>query len=120
MITLEHGPNFISAAVFGEFTVADYNEFKELASYKIRFEGPIRLLIDLRQMLGYTVDVAWEDLQFTRAHRRDFSRIAILTASEWITWNAWARQLFTNAEVMVFEDEDPARDWLLAPAESAS
>ena len=58
MITLEHGPNFISAAVFGEFTVADYNEFKELASYKIRFEGPIRLLIDLRQMLGYTVDVA--------------------------------------------------------------
>lgn len=118
MITIEHERNLISATVFGEFTLADYKEFEELANYKIKFEGPVNLLIDLRKMLDFTVDVAWEEIKYTRAHRHDFTRIAVLTDSQWMSWSAWMTQFFVDGEIMVFEDEAEARDWLHTPAES--
>lgn len=118
MITIDHSPQRISIAVFGEFTLADYREFEELFDYKVRFEGPVDVFIDLREMARFTVDVALEDIKFSRQHRRDFRRIAVLTDSQWLTWSAWITQLFVEAEVMVFEEEGEARAWLENPAES--
>jgi len=119
MISTEHSDNLVAVTVFGEFTLADYKEFEELVSYKIRFEGPVDLLFDLREMLGFTLDVAWEEIKFSRAHARDFRRIALLTNDQWITWSAWVSQLFVDADVQVFEDEASARAWLEETAEEA-
>lgn len=119
MITIDHSPQTISIAVFGEFTLADYREFEELFNYKSRFEGPVNVLVDLREMANFTLDVAWEDLKFSRQHRHDFHRIAVLTKNQWIGWSAWLTQLFVFAEVRVFEEEGDARMWLDATAESA-
>lgn len=118
MITIDHSPQLISVAVFGEFTLADYKEFEELFDYKVRFEGPVKLFIDLRGMASFTVDLAWEDIKFSREHRHDFRRIAVLTDSQWVTWSAWVTQLFVDADVMVFHDEPAARAWVEAPTES--
>ena len=41
--------------------------------------GRVDLLVDLRDMLGYTVDVVWEDIKFTRSHSHDAGRIALLS-----------------------------------------
>jgi hypothetical protein len=112
MITIEHGPQRISIAVYGEFTLADYREFEENFNYKLRFEGPTDLFIDLREMLSFTFDVAWEEVQFSREHSKDFRRIAVLTDSEWVTWSAWITQFFVEAEVAVFHDEQEALNWL--------
>ncbi|NMG33459.1 STAS/SEC14 domain-containing protein [Azoarcus sp. TTM-91] len=119
MISTEHSDSLVAVSVFGEFTLADYKEFEELVSYKIRFEGPVDLLFDLREMLGFTLDVAWEEIKFSRAHARDFRRIALLTNDQWITWSAWVSQLFVDADVQVFEDEASARAWLEETAEEA-
>src|SRR5690606_24529480 len=119
MITIDHGPRRISIAVFGEFTLADYKEFEELFTYKSRFEGPVNLLVDLRGMASFTLDVAWEDLRFAREHRRDFGRVAVLTTSQWVGWSAWMTQMFVDGEVRVFEDEGEARMWLDETEESA-
>jgi hypothetical protein len=119
MITIEHNHNLISVGVFGEFTLADYKEFEELVDYKVKFEGPLDLLFDLREMVGFTLDVAWEEIKFSRAHAHDFGRIAVLTQDQWVTWSAWITQLFVDAEVVVFDNEADARAWLEEAEESA-
>jgi len=119
MITIDQSEQRISIAVFGEFTLADYKEFEELFTYKSRFEGPVNLLVDLRGMASFTLDVAWEDLRFAREHRRDFGRVAVLTTSQWVGWSAWMTQMFVDGEVRVFEDEGEARMWLDETEESA-
>lgn len=119
MIAIDHKDALISVAVFAEFTLADFKEFEELVNYKVKFEGPVNLLFDLREMAGFTVDVAWEEIRFSRQHAKDFKRIAVLTDDQWLTWSAWVTQWFVDAEVMVFNEEAEARSWLEAEAESA-
>ncbi|MBV2235107.1 MAG: STAS/SEC14 domain-containing protein [Sterolibacterium sp.] len=112
MINTDHRGSLVSVAVFGEFTLADYREFEELVRYKLKFEGPVSLFFDLRQMASFTLDVAWEEIRFSRQHAHDFRRIAVLTGSQWVSWTAWLSQLFVDADVRVFEEEREARAWL--------
>ncbi|HLW04160.1 MAG TPA: STAS/SEC14 domain-containing protein [Azoarcus sp.] len=120
MITIDHGPQRISVAIFGKFTLADYQEFEELFDYKSRFEGPQGILLDLRNMAGFTLDVALEDFKLTREHREVPHRIAVLTESQWITWSALLNQFFVEASVMVFNDEAEALAWLDASSEETT
>lgn len=117
MITISHDENLLSVAVFGEFTLADYKEFEEEVSYKIRFEGKVDVLFDFREMMGFTLDVAWEEVKFAREHAHDFGRVAVLTSDQWLTWSAWISQLFVDAQITVFEQETEARAWLRADAD---
>lgn len=119
MITTDHGPNRVNVAVFGEFTLADYKEFEELVDFKIQFEGVVNLLMDLREMAGFTLDVAWEEIKFSRSHAHDFGRIAVLTSDQWTTWSAWVSQFFVDAVVKVFAEEGDAQAWLDEEVEAA-
>lgn len=119
MITTDHGPKRVNVLVLGEFTLADYKEFEEVVNFKVKFEGVVNLLMDLRQMAGFTVDVALEEIKFSRQHAHDFGRIAVLTTDQWTTWSAWLSQFFVDAEVQVFEDEAEARAWLDEEVEAA-
>ncbi|MES2236700.1 MAG: STAS/SEC14 domain-containing protein [Pseudomonadota bacterium] len=115
MIAIQHADHLVQFAILGEFTLADFKEFEELVLYKVHFTGPVNLLVDVREMLGLTIDVAWEEVRFSRAHTHDFKRIAVLTSSQWVAWSAWLSQLFVEADVRVFEEEAAARDWLAEP-----
>lgn len=112
MIVTDHQPGRVSVTVYGEFSLADYREFEEVINYKVKFEGPVDLYFDLRQMADFTLDVAWEEIKFSRQHAHDFNRIAVVTDSQWVTWSAWLSQVFVDADVEVFSDADEARSWL--------
>jgi hypothetical protein len=112
MITTQHHEHLVEFAVFGEFTLADFKEFEELVLYEIKFAGPVSLLVDLRDMADFTVDVAWEEIRFSQQHAGDFERIAVITNSQWVAWSAWLSQLFVKADLRVFGDEAEARAWL--------
>ncbi len=114
MIIIEHQTNRVDIAVLGDFTLADYREFEQLVNFKVKFEGPVDLYFDLRQMADFTLDVAWEELVFSRSHANDFNRIAVVTDSQWVAWSAWLSQIFVRAEMHVFDDETEARSWLAA------
>ncbi|MEZ5615133.1 MAG: STAS/SEC14 domain-containing protein [Rhodocyclaceae bacterium] len=114
MIVTDHKDKLVTVTVYGEFALADYKEFEELVNFKVRFEGPVNLLFDLRQMADFTLDMAWEEIKFSRTHSHDFGRIAVLTDSQWVTWSAWLSQIFVDADLRVFADEQEARDWLQA------
>ena len=105
MIVTDHKDKLVTVTVYGEFTLGDYKEFEELVNFKVKFEGPVNLLFDLRQMADFTLDMAWEEIKFSRAHSHDFGKIAVLTDSQWVTWSAWLSQIFVDADLQVFDDE---------------
>lgn len=115
MITIEESENLLNVAVLGEFTLADFKQFEEAARLKLNWPGEVNLLIDLRDMIDYTLDVAWEEIKFfTRDHQHDFTRIAVVTDDQWRTWVVWLSRLFVNAELCAFSDYEEAKRWVEA------
>jgi hypothetical protein len=119
MISIEHTPRLLNVAVLGEFTLSDFREFEQQMLHEIRFQGTVNVLLDLRDMVSYTVDVAWEEIKFARAHAREFGRVAVVTDDQWLTWSAWLTRFFVDAEIQVFSDYDQAQAWVLPEAASA-
>lgn len=115
MITIEQNANLINVAVMGEFTIADFKQFEDDTLYKLKSPGSLNVLFDLRGMLSYTPDVAWEELKFfRREHQHDFNKIAVVTDDQWRIWQAWVSRLFIDADVQVFKEYRLARDWVTA------
>lgn len=113
MITLTQSPHLVNAAVLGEFTLTDFRQFEEQVLSVLQTPGQVNLLLDLRDMISYTVDVAWEEIKFfSRKHPHDFSRIAVVTTDQWRTWQAWLARIFVDADIQVFDDYDSAQDWI--------
>lgn len=117
MITTDHDKQLVSATVLGEFTLDDFTEFEQYLIDKDLFDGSHSLLFDLTEMAGFTVDVAVEEIKFSRLHGGDFKRIAVVTDSQWVAWSAWLEQLFVSADLRVFPDAAEARAWLTADGE---
>lgn len=111
MIVIQHQPQRVQVNVYGEFTLSDFKEFEEMVGYTAKFEGPVDLLFDLREMADFTLDMAWEDIVFARAHPNDFKRIAVVTQSQWVAWSAWLTRIFVRAEMRVFDEEGEALAW---------
>ncbi|MEW6678467.1 MAG: STAS/SEC14 domain-containing protein [Pseudomonadota bacterium] len=112
MITTKVDGNLVSVSVMGEFTLADYKDFEQHVLYNLQFQGGVNLLLDLRDMVRYTLDVVWEELKFSRDHRYDFRKIAVVTTDEWMVWIAWLNRLIVDGEVRVFDDPGLALEWL--------
>jgi hypothetical protein len=117
MIAIDHKEKLVTVTVLGEFTLADFKEFEDLVNFKVQFGGPVNLLFDLREMADFTVDMALEEIKFSRQHGNDFRRIAVLTDSQWVTWSAWLSQVVISADMRVFQDEEDARAWLTLEAD---
>ncbi len=113
MIAIEHKTHCVLATVAGEFTIADYREFEENVLYEIKFHGHPNLMFDLTEMLGYTLDVVWEEIKFSREHRADFGRIAVVTTDQWTSWATWLAKLFVDSDVQIFDDAKEAERWLI-------
>lgn len=111
MINIEETGNLIVVAIIGEFTLDDFKQFEEQVLYKFHFNGEANLLLDWRDMVSYTVGVAWEEVRFMREHGNKISRVAVVTDSQWQVWSAWVSNLFTDADVVVFSDYDEAYAW---------
>lgn len=112
MIAIDVKENLISVSVIGEFTLADFKQFEAHMLTGIQAEGRVHLLIDLRDMLGYTVDVVWEELKFSRVHAQEFGRVALVTQDQWLTWSAWLQRFFVDADVEVFGELEAAQAWV--------
>lgn len=114
MITIENREHLVNAAVLGEFTLADVKEFEEAVNYHVKMEGRVNILLDLRDMSDFTVDVAWEDFKFAHQHQYDFWKVAVVTDNRWIAWTAWVSGAFVDAGIQVFEEYETAVEWVTA------
>jgi hypothetical protein len=116
MIKLDTNGNQIAVTVMGQFTLDDYREFEQAVCYGVQFQGAVSVMFDLRDMLSYSVDVAWEELKFSREHKNDFDRIAILTGDQWVAWSMWVNRMFMSADIRLFDDLDLAQGWVAGGA----
>jgi hypothetical protein len=112
MITIQHEGNLTITGIFARLEIADFRRLEEEIESQLKRMGKIDLLVDLRGMLGYTLDVALEDLRFSREHAHDVGRVAILSEDESMIWTALLSELFVRAQIKVFDDETLAREWL--------
>lgn len=112
MIVIDEKDDLLEMHVYGDLNIADYGEFEAAVGRELKSAPKIRLLLDLANLSGYTPDVAWEEVRFTRAHAHDFRRIAVVSSSAWAPWLSWVSAAFTDAEVRIFDDNDSARAWL--------
>ncbi len=113
MISIQQqSDNLLNIAVFGEFSLKDFQEFESSALYTMRFKGPVKILLDLRDMGSYTLDMAWEEVRFTREHANQIQRVAVVTTDQWVAWSAWISRLFIDIEVSIFDTPDAARQWI--------
>jgi hypothetical protein len=112
MIELDVKDNQVAVSVLGQFTLEDYREFEQAVCYGVQFQGTVNVLFDLRDMLSYSVDVAWEELKFSREHKNDFGRIAILTGDQWVAWSMWVNRLFMSADIRLFDELEMAQAWV--------
>jgi hypothetical protein len=112
MITIQHEDNLTVVGIFARLEISDFKRLEEEIESQLRHLGKIDLLVDLRGMLSYTLDVAFEDLRFTREHARDVGRVAILSENDTVVWTALLSELFVRAQIRIFDDESLAREWL--------
>lgn len=112
MIQIAVREDRVEASAIGHFILEDIRQLEDALLYRIQFQGQVDLLLDLRDMVSYSVDVAWEELKFSRAHPKGFGRIAVLTNDEWVKWSLWLNRAFTDADIMLFDDLAPAQAWL--------
>jgi hypothetical protein len=115
MITIQQTETHLNVAVLGEFNLADFKVFEENAVYKLKSPGAINVLFDLRGMLDFTADVAWEEFKFfSREHQHDFNKIAVVTDDQWMVWHATLSRLFVDADIRAFADYAEAITWFSA------
>lgn len=112
MITIQHEGGLTVIGVFGTFEIEDFKRIETEVEQQLRSLGKIDLMVDLRGMMNYTLDVAIEDIKFTREHARDVGRVAILSEKDSVIWTALLSRLFVEAEIQVFDSEDGAREWI--------
>jgi len=113
MITIEQTGKLVNIAVLGEFTLGDFELFESHAREQLKSHTQHNLLFDLRAMISYSVDVAWEEIVFFgREHPHDFNKIAVVTEDQWLTWQAWLSRLFVDADIRAFADYKEATSWV--------
>jgi len=120
MIAIEEAKDVLEVSVFGELTLADYQQLEKAVTEELRHASKVKMLLDVRGMTGFTLDVAWEDIKFSRAHARDFRRIAVVTPEQWGTWLSWISAAFTDADVSLFDNPDAADNWLHAKSDKST
>ena len=111
MIVIQDERDLLKVGIFAEFTLADYRELENAVFARLKAHKKLNLLLDLTNMAGFTLDVAWEDIKFTRSHPHDFARIAVLTSDQWRGWLGWLATAFTDAQIGSFTDLGPAEAW---------
>ena len=112
MISISHESDYIHAVVFEQFTLQDYKEFEDNVLHDIRFHGFARLLLDLTQMDGYTIDMALEEIRFSKQNRQNFSKVAIVSSDQWVVWSVWLNQAIAESTIKIFNDLADAQLWL--------
>lgn len=115
MIAIEESKDLVKVSVYGELTLADYRRLERAVTEELESVPKVKMLVDVRRMTGFTVDVAWEEIKFTRSHAHDFRRVAVVTPGRWAPWLSWVAAAFSDAEVMLFEDPAAADAWIAEP-----
>ena len=117
MLTVRQAADgIVTIQASGELSMADYDSFVPAFERIAEKSGPLRILVELQELSGWTMGALWEDLKFDTTHRSDFGRVAIVGNRDWQNWAIRLSKPFFKAEMRYFDtaQADAAKDWLKA------
>ena len=72
----------------------------------------IDVLMDMRQLEGWEMRAAWDDLKLGVKHGRQFNKIAMVGSEKWQEVAAKMGSWFIGGEARLFQEKDAAWAWL--------
>jgi hypothetical protein len=108
------GSNVVEITVDGGISRAEFDEIAGKLEARIKRDGKVRLLEEIRSLGAIDPSTFWADVKFSLRHLNDFSRCAVVTEKRWIEWLAKAVDPIIACEIRHFPPEqiDHARRWL--------
>lgn len=107
---------FCSIKIKGKLTHGDYEMFvpgleEALCSCN---KPKIKILVDIREIKGWELEAAWDDLKLSLKHGPDFEKIAAIGENMPLEIVSKVSQWFIPYEVKFFDDENSAKEWLFS------
>ncbi|MCE9677801.1 STAS/SEC14 domain-containing protein [Shewanella sp. AS1] len=105
---------FFVIKAYGRLTHEDYQYMTPLLESAIaEMKDPeILALMDLRELDGFSLHAAWDDLKLGLKHGKAFKKVAILGKGEFQQWMVRIVSWFTPGEYRFFDDKQQALSWL--------
>ncbi len=105
---------FLYIKIHGE---VDHHDFHPLLTQMEKLidqtEHPrLDVLVDMVDFAGFDARSAWEDIQFSRKHAKEFHKVAVVGTTLWEHVLTKVGSWFIDGESRYFEDEKEARSWL--------
>ena len=117
MISIRQQSYGLNVALFNEFTVEDFKLLEQSVADVLQEHEQPDLLLDLSLMRDFTIDMAWEQVRFTRQHIGEFGLIAIVVNDWWIELGARLSTLLSMHHAKYFKTAEEAQTWLLPKPE---
>ncbi len=105
---------YVEFTLKGRLTHEDYETFVPFIESAIKDlpPGNLKILIDMREFKGWSLEAAWDDFKFGLHLRKDIDKMAVVGNREW-------EELFTrmagwiiSGKAKFFRDKEEARRWL--------
>lgn len=106
---------YLTIKIYGDIAYDDFREMEQqLEQTLATMDSPrIKALVDMIDFSGWEAKAFWEDIQFTRKHGDDFSKLAIVGVDLKEKLMAMVVDWFMlSSQVQYFESLDEARAWL--------
>jgi hypothetical protein len=116
MISIREQEYGLDVALFNEFSLADFKLFEAALLKRASEMGSPDVLLDLSELKDFTLDMAMEELRFTRAHDKDYGRIAVIVSDVWIKLAAHLAGLLARGRAQYFSSAAEAQTWLQGKA----
>ena len=115
-ISLADSDNVVHVTMSGKLTKEDYEHFVPLVDKRIAEEGPVRMIVEMKDFHGWNMAALWEDTKFAAHHFSDIEKIAMIGDSSWEHGMARFCAPFTKAKLKYFDvaDKDEAKAWVTA------
>ena len=115
MISIREQDYGLDVALFNEFSLADFKLFEDALVKRVAEQGKPDVLLDLTELVDFTLDMAIEEVKFVRAHEQDFGRIALVVSDVWIKLAAHIAGLLSHNHLEYFDTVEEAQAWLARP-----
>ncbi|MCB0164054.1 MAG: STAS/SEC14 domain-containing protein [Anaerolineae bacterium] len=110
----DNGGNLIGVKIDSMLTKKDYQKLIPLIEERIDKVDKLKLFIEFEEFDGIEPGALLEEFKFDAKHRHDFEKIAIVGHNRWQKWAAKLSEIFFDAEIKYFGDDEiqPAWRWL--------
>ena len=103
--------NLVAFRISGNVNKNDYSVMLPVLEERIRQHGKVRVYAELMDVEAYSLRALYEDIKFDIKHASDFSKIALVGDSDWISWVATAARPFTTATIKYFDFRQREAAW---------